>query len=78
LDVRLVSEDGPLTTTEVVRAVNAHAALVEALKNARFSLRTFRNVPQADQAWTTIDDDVMAAIEAALALAEEPHADCNT
>lgn len=39
--------------------------LVVALKNMTASARTFRNVPQEEQAWTQFDDD---ALDAAFAL----------
>jgi hypothetical protein len=33
--------------------------LVQTIKDCVFSLRTFRDVPQSEQQWTSIDDDVI-------------------
>ncbi len=38
-------------------------SLISLLIAAHCSLRTFRNVPKKDQAWTSIDDNVMTEIE---------------
>lgn len=67
----LAKDDGGQANREhIVRAWNSYEPMLEALKHAHNSLRTFRNVPKEEQEWTTFDDDVMKAIEAAIAKAE--------
>ena len=44
--------------------------LAQALAAAHTSLRTFRNVPAADQQWTSLDDDKITAVEWAIAKVE--------
>lgn len=60
----------PNKANEIVHAVNMHEKIVEALKHAHNSLRTFRNVPKDDQEWTPIDDEAMKLIEETLSQAE--------
>jgi hypothetical protein len=44
--------------------------LLAALKALASTARTFRNVPQEDQDWTSLDDDALNAAFAAIAKAE--------
>lgn len=51
---------------------DAAPALLEACRAMTNSLRTFRNVPQDAQQWTSLDDDAIDAGFAAIAQAVQP------
>lgn len=40
--------------------------IINILRNAHTSLRTFREVPEEEQAWTSFDEDVIHEIEEVL------------
>lgn len=54
------------------RLIAAAPDLLQALRDAAFCLRTFRNVPLADQAWTSVDEDALQQAFAAIAAATTP------
>lgn len=55
----------------IIKAVNNHSLLIDALIYAHQSLRTFSPaVPQDEQGWTSFDSDALAVIEEALASLE--------
>ncbi len=53
-----------------VRAVNSHDELVAALRALTDTARTFRNVPESEQQWTSLDDIALEQAFAALSKAE--------
>jgi hypothetical protein len=59
---------GSYTAEAHLRIMHAGPKLFAALQALVATARTFRNVPQRDQQWTSIDDD---ALEAAFAAIEE-------
>ena len=51
----------------IIKAVNNHSLLIDALIHAHQSLRTFSPaVPQDEQGWTSFDSDALTVIEEAL------------
>ena len=52
------------------RLIAAAPDLLAALKALTLTARTFRNVPQDDQMWTSIDEDALRSAFDAIAKAE--------
>jgi hypothetical protein len=69
-EIKIKTPCGSKNWSFVKKCIENHDELVEALKHAHNSLRTFRNVPKDEQEWTSIDDDTIKTIEQALAKAE--------
>lgn len=65
---------GPCTECSEQPKCKLHAAapeLLEALKHAHTSLRTFSDhVPDDEKGWTSYDSEVLTSLEAAIAKAE--------
>lgn len=55
---------------EDARLIAAAPDLLAALKALTLTARTFRNVPQDDQMWTSIDEDALRSAFDAIAKAE--------
>jgi hypothetical protein len=61
---RALVEEASRTIAELHKQVSQLRAALSDLYTLH---RTFRDVPQADQQWTSLDDDAMTQAEAALA-----------
>jgi hypothetical protein len=59
------------TAKLIVHRLNCHKALLNALRNLASTARTFRNVPDEQKAWTSIDE---GALETAFAIIAEAEA----
>ena len=69
--VDAMDEQGHANVDLIIKAVNNHSLLIDALIHAHQSLRTFSPaVPQDEQGWTSFDSDALAVIEEALATLE--------
>jgi len=55
---------------DLIDNYTAAPLLLAALKNLTVTARTFRNVPKAEQEWTTLDDEALEAAFAAIDRAE--------